>query len=581
MLTRSRTLKKNTMSSDQQSASSSSQQPVDLAAILRQMAADREADRKAAEDRAVAAAAELRAALDTSAAAAAKAAEDRAEKMATELRTAIDTAAADTRTALDAATESTKTELRDLVTSQAAQLEEKLTNQIRAEGEKIQTSLQRDLDQTKGRVDTVERGLDGAIQRIDQHQTQMAAHQTRMTAFQDQLAAVASEARSNHDQVRVICSQLSDRLTACQADMYRRTSADIDVTGSRAHTPVSVGASNFTGREGGRRAETKPTVYTGKDSWVDYRCQFEIISDLNEWGPEERARHLAASLGGPALSVLSTLRPDDRLRYVKLVDALSTRFDDTRCTELARVKLDSRVKNSNETLAHYASDIEMLVQRAYVGAGSESHELLCKERFLRGLNSPELIKQIKLARPVTFAAMLNIAIELSAVLCCDRESDRYARRPESHRVREVGVVDNSAESSDERSSNNANDQTRRGNYRQRNNNYRRGRRSSGDRGQASTGGATSVSQVSTPAASENSSVAELVSAVAQLKEQFAALSRGGNHRGNSSSQSRTRSSSEPRQRGVCWICGDPSHRRFACPERVGNENSARSQNALN
>jgi len=35
------------------------------------MAADREADRKAAEDRAVAAAAELRAALDTSAAAAA------------------------------------------------------------------------------------------------------------------------------------------------------------------------------------------------------------------------------------------------------------------------------------------------------------------------------------------------------------------------------------------------------------------------------------------------------------------------------------------------------------------------------
>jgi hypothetical protein len=561
------------MSSDQQSASSSSQPSVDLAAILRQMAEDRKA---AEEDR--------------------KAAEDRAEKMAadqrtaaTELRAAIDTAAAatraDTRTALDAATESTKTELRELVTSQTAQLEERLTNQIRAEGEKIQTSLQRDLDQTKDRVGTVERGLDGAMQRIDQHQAQITAHQTQMTALQDQMAAVTSEARSNNAQVRVMVSQLSDRLTAHQADTYRRTSAiDVDIANSRAHTPVSVVASNFTGRERGPRTETKPTVFTGKDSWVDYHCQFEIVSDLNDWGPEERAKHLAASLGGPALSVLSTLRPADRLCYAKLVDALSTRFDDTRCTELARVKLDSRVKNSNETLAQYASDIEMLVQRAYVGVGSESHEVLCKERFLRGLNSPELIKQIKLARPATFAAMLNIAIELSAVLCCDRETDRYARRSEAHRVREVDVVDNSAErSSESASDNNSNDQTRRGNYRQRrNDNYRRERRASGDRGQASTGGSTPVSQVSAPTAVESSSVAELISTVAQLKEQVAALSRGGSYRGNSSSQSRTRISSEPRQRGVCWVCGDPNHRKFACPERVGSESSARgNQNVLN
>ena len=63
----------------------------------------------------------------------------------------------------------------------------------------------------------------------------------------------------------------------------------------------------------GRRAFRRPERFDGKQHWNDYLTHFEMCADLSGWNIRDRAKHLAASLDGQALQVVSNLSPWERV----------------------------------------------------------------------------------------------------------------------------------------------------------------------------------------------------------------------------------------------------------------------------
>jgi hypothetical protein len=59
----------------------------------------------------------------------------------------------------------------------------------------------------------------------------------------------------------------------------------------------------------------KAPTFDGTMTWEAYFTQFEIIANLNEWEPEDKAAFLAASLRGKALTVLSNLSQESRCNF--------------------------------------------------------------------------------------------------------------------------------------------------------------------------------------------------------------------------------------------------------------------------
>ena len=70
--------------------------------------------------------------------------------------------------------------------------------------------------------------------------------------------------------------------------------------------------------------------------------------------------YLIVSLKGPALTVLSSLLPDNLYDYSFLVIALDARFGSSHQAELHCMKLKSYINKREEGLAELAEDIKRL-----------------------------------------------------------------------------------------------------------------------------------------------------------------------------------------------------------------------------
>jgi hypothetical protein len=333
-----------------------------------------------------------------------------------------------------AAQENQMQQLRTQVTVTLAEhserLESRLVGQLRQETEKIRTAFQREVTAVGERVEAVEKGQ-------DLQQQQLASQQQRL----DRLDSTVGEHSSRHHEVGEKLIALTGRVDAVQRELYQRLSTTVggrvaeSFNGTGLSRPISPSV------EGGSvKIKTRPAPFDGRTSWVGYKAQFDLIADLNGWTLTDRAQYLAASLAGPALTILTNLPVSERLSYAHLTEALNTRFNEGRSAELARVRLDNRKQLPNEKLALYASEVENLTQLAYPTAGGEARDVLTRERFLKGLHSSELRKQIKLSRAVTFPEMLGTAIELEAVLLGEADSSDHviARRSVVRLIHEEG-----------------------------------------------------------------------------------------------------------------------------------------------
>ena len=111
----------------------------------------------------------------------------------------------------------------------------------------------------------------------------------------------------------------------------------------------------------------KPATYNGSSSWKDH-----LVADLNKWPEDTKALELAASLRGPAQSILSDLSPDNRKSIHHLVEALTIRFEPENQNEIYRSQLKSRLHKKGEDLGTLAQDITKLVRKAYPSDPAET-----------------------------------------------------------------------------------------------------------------------------------------------------------------------------------------------------------------
>ena len=176
------------------------------------------------------------------------------------------------------------------------------------------------------------------------------------------------------------------------------------------------------------KPRVRPATFDGTGSWNDYRVQFELLAELNGWAETSKAIYLAASLRGPAQSVLGDLDEDRRRSYSALTAALGQRFGPENQTELFRVQLKNRLRRKDETLPELAQAIRRLTRQAYPSANYQLQETLSKEHFIDALNDTDIRWRVFQSRPSSLEDAVRVAVELEAFQVADRQRV-WSRKP--------------------------------------------------------------------------------------------------------------------------------------------------------
>lgn len=184
-------------------------------------------------------------------------------------------------------------------------------------------------------------------------------------------------------------------------------------------SPVSLGAEGGSARaeeEGRSSKSVRPSPFDGKSSWEAYQTQFKLLAELNHCTEQEKATHLAISLRGPALTVLTNLPEEQRSDFSALSAALKNRFGNNHQAELNRAHLRGRTKRRNKTLPELAEDTECLTltRLAYPEAAETMVTVLAKDQFIDALPDEDMRLRIRQSRPPSLRQALETALELES-----------------------------------------------------------------------------------------------------------------------------------------------------------------------
>lgn len=168
----------------------------------------------------------------------------------------------------------------------------------------------------------------------------------------------------------------------------------------------------------------RPERFNGKQPWNEYKTHFEMCAGVNRWNMQEKAMHLAASLDGPALQLLSNLSNEDRQNYYKLTLALKNRFENPYLQSLYRAQLANRKKQSGESVLQMGEDMKRLSRLAYPGLPEYARDEITKEYFISAIGDADAMWKIRQCRPKTIEEAICYAAELSAF----RDVDRHIQR---------------------------------------------------------------------------------------------------------------------------------------------------------
>ena len=237
----------------------------------------------------------------------------------------------------------------------------------------------------------------------------------------DQLRNWQAKLAEKQDEFRAEVQEELARLEA-KTDTAAVTSAAVSSKSSlRLSAPPFVPAATSSSTvEGGSEGDgsgsksVRPAPYDGKSAWEAYHTQFKMLADLNHWTDHQKATHLAISLRGPALTVLTNLPEEQRGDFTALAAALRNRFGNNHQAELNRAHLRSRMKKREETLPELAEDVERLTRLAYPEAAEAMIVVLAKDQFIDALPDEDMRLRIRQSRPPTLRQALETALELES-----------------------------------------------------------------------------------------------------------------------------------------------------------------------
>ena len=171
----------------------------------------------------------------------------------------------------------------------------------------------------------------------------------------------------------------------------------------------------------------KAIPFDGKVCWDAYKTQFEMLASMNHWDEQEKALHLATSLRGSAMGVLSQLPPEKRQDYAALCTALELRFGAAHQVELNRMRLRTRRRHREESLPELAEDVERLTRLAYPEADNSMAEILAKDQFIDALPDEEMRLKVRQSHPSTLQHALETSLELESFELASRLRPRMVR----------------------------------------------------------------------------------------------------------------------------------------------------------
>ncbi|PIK38624.1 hypothetical protein BSL78_24534 [Apostichopus japonicus] len=170
-----------------------------------------------------------------------------------------------------------------------------------------------------------------------------------------------------------------------------------------------------------RRERVQAPPFDGSIPWEDYIVQFELIAELNDWNKRMKALQLAASLRGPAQSILADLEEEKRRDYQAVVNSLEQRFGRANQTELFRALLRNRARKPGESIPELAHDVQRLLARAYPNASTDMKNTLAKEFFVDAIGDSDSRWRIYQARPRNLEEAVSIAVELEAFALAEQK----------------------------------------------------------------------------------------------------------------------------------------------------------------
>lgn len=168
----------------------------------------------------------------------------------------------------------------------------------------------------------------------------------------------------------------------------------------------------------------RPVHYDGTDDWEEYLSQFEILSDINKWGDNEKGLYLASSLKGAARSILSDLNENERRDFSKLKLSLARKFGSEYKAEMYRAKLQSRFRSKTESISELATSIMKLTRQAYPKANTQLLDTLAVDYFIDALDDSDIRLRLRQSQPDTITQAETLAIRLETFKTADKVKHR-------------------------------------------------------------------------------------------------------------------------------------------------------------
>ena len=177
----------------------------------------------------------------------------------------------------------------------------------------------------------------------------------------------------------------------------------------------------------GGKIKMKPQLYDGTGDLDEYLAQFDILTEINDWNFSKKALHLAASLSGAALSVLSELSSSERTDFNLLVRTLKDRFGSEYRAEVFRSRFQTKVKGRNESIAELAQSVRKLTRKAYPSASQQLLDTLSLDHFIDAISDADIRLRLMESRPSDLNAAESLAIRLESYREAERQRSRTVR----------------------------------------------------------------------------------------------------------------------------------------------------------
>ncbi len=299
-------------------------------------------------------------------------------------------------------------QLTELAKDYEGKMESLLSEQKRVE-ESVD-SLEKNLDSVKSVMQDRIGEAEDKIGKLQSQQMVLANKQVEMEA-------------KLHEELRRMEATMDAAKSAVDAGPSPlRPTAPPFVPTITSSVPLESEAGGARAEEGRSTKGVRPSPFDGKSSWEAYQTQFRLLAELNRWTEQEKATHLAISLRGSALTVLTNLPEEQRNDFSALSAALKNRFGNNHQAELNRAHLRGRLKRREETLPELAEDIECLTRLAYPEAAEAMVIVLAKDQFIDALPDEDMRLRVRQSRPPSLRQALETALELESYSLASRRA---------------------------------------------------------------------------------------------------------------------------------------------------------------